>query len=113
MYIYTLRLEQGKFYVGTTDKLLWKQIDNDNCEWTRMYAPIEVTEIRTMKSALDEDSVTKEIMSRYGIDNVRGGSYCRPRLDKRTIHSLKFEIRRIVCRCFRCGQRGHWADTCV
>ena len=63
-------------------------------------------------SHFDEDKITKEYMAKYGIDNVRGGSYCNIDLDDFQIEALKTEIGGAQNKCARCGRSGHFQKEC-
>lgn len=56
--------------------------------------------------------VVKEMMRKYGIDRVRGGSYSSHHLSQNQIRALETEIRGASGSCFRCGGNGHWARDC-
>ena len=74
-YIYILRLECNKFYIGRTSNPYIKLEEYrslDNSEWLSRYKPISVLEIINDS---DEDYYTLKYMNEYGIDNVRGGRY--------------------------------------
>ena len=43
-------------------------------------------------SMFEEDALTKEYMAKYGIENVRGGTYCKEILDTAQVELLKKEI---------------------
>lgn len=77
-FIYILRLAEGKYYVGLT-KDLYHRLDQHfhkkGSEWTKLYEPIEVEKVIESDSSFDEDKWTKIMMEKYGIKNVRGGSY--------------------------------------
>ena len=78
VYIYTLKLKQGKYYVGKTSHPNFRIESHFNSEgsgWTKMYNPIKILEIIPNCDDYDEDKYTKIYMDKYGIDNVRGGSY--------------------------------------
>jgi len=91
--IYVLRLQQGKFYVGRTLKPVQERfqehLDGGNMcsEWTKRYPPIEIMN-QTPGDGYDEDSETVRMMSKYGIENVRGGIYSQTKLSPETIALL-------------------------
>ena len=98
--IYVLKLEDKssgyKYYIGKTNNdvsIVYSQHKNNkDCEWTTKYPPIELFETFKSEYSLDEDKVTKLYMKKYGIDNVRGGSYSTLELDENVIKSLEYEI---------------------
>lgn len=51
-------------------------------------------------------------MDKYGIDNVRGGSFYEVNLDDFTIKLLEKMNKIIQNRCFTCGMIGHFAKEC-
>lgn len=121
--IYVLRLESEKYYVGslflTSENLevvehprILKHFHGLGAEWTKLHVPIEVIQIITPADEFEEDKQTKIYMDKYGIDNVRGGSYCEINLSNNQIYCLKKEIATAKGLCFRCNQAGHLAKTC-
>ena len=48
----------------------------DKILWTTKYKPIKVVELIEGDN-YDEDKYTLKYMEQYGIDNVRGGSFCQ------------------------------------
>lgn len=66
----------------------------------------------TNVSPFEEDKTTKEYMSKYGIDNVRGGSYCDMKLSDFHINALQMEIWGAKDLCTKCGRKGHWIKDC-
>ena len=66
-------------------------------EWTRRYPPKSLLCSFPRSSTDDEDNQTIELMAQFGIDNVRGGSYCDVQLPEflrlSLIHILAFAER--------------------
>jgi predicted GIY-YIG superfamily endonuclease len=113
--LYVLELEDGKYYVGkTTDlpKRIKEHASGDGSEWTWMYRPVKVLEQRPLKDAHDETNTTKDLMKKYGVDNVRGGAYCQIELPASHKSVLETEIRAASDACFKCGKSGHFASSC-
>lgn len=113
--IYILKLAKGKYYVGKTSNLARRQQEHINgtaSVWTRKYKPVSVVKTIPGASPFDEDRYTKEFMAKYGIDNVRGGSYASIKLSDLQEEALKKEIRGATDSCNRCGRKGHFASNC-
>jgi predicted GIY-YIG superfamily endonuclease len=113
--IYILRLEGGKYYVGKTDnptKRYNEHVSGKGSAWTRKHKPVAFETIIPNASAFDEDKYTKEYMLKYGIDNVRGGSYVQITLDDSQIDLLKRELWGAKDACTRCGRTGHFVKDC-
>ena len=78
IYIYVLKLEQDKWYIGRTACLknrLKSHINNNGSEFTKLYKVISLYEYHLSQSMFDEDNTVKKYMMDYGINNVRGGAY--------------------------------------
>lgn len=113
--IYILRLKGGKYYVGKTDNILKRydeHVAGKGSSWTRKYKPIGIEKTISNASVFDEDRYTKEYMSKYGIENVRGGSYVQVELDDVQMDALKTEIWGAKDACTRCGRKGHFVKDC-
>ena len=113
--IYILKLENNKYYVGKSAdpiKRFQEHIKGKGSSWTREHKPLEI--IKTIKNAsvFDEDKYVKEYMSKYGINNVRGGSYVSTTLDENQKELLRNELRMAEDKCTRCGRHGHFASSC-
>lgn len=80
--------------------------------WTKTYKPIDIVEIIPNVDNLDEDKHTKRYMKKYGIENVRGGSYCQFELTQEQQNILKLEQSTSDGLCFTCGKSGHFANKC-
>jgi predicted GIY-YIG superfamily endonuclease len=116
--IYVLELADGNYYVGRSSNVAERMIQHCNGEgsaWTQKYKPKKVLETREELSAFDENNITKEYMQKYGIDHVRGGSYCQVKLENNTISLLNQELWAAESDgfyCYRCGRAGHSKEQC-
>jgi len=113
--IYVLKLMNNKYYVGKTKYINNRMLDhfsNNGSAWTKKYKPMEILQIYKNCDELDEDKYTIKYMSKYGINNVRGGIYCRLNLN----HNEKEIIRRTICgmnnSCYKCGSKDHFVNEC-
>jgi hypothetical protein len=111
-----MQLQNDKYYIGKTSNPHFR-FDNhfahNGSEWTKLYKPIKILELIPNCDDYDEDKYTYKYMDKYGIDNVRGGSYTTPILDAITRDQLKKISNSINNRCFTGGiANGHFAKDC-
>jgi predicted GIY-YIG superfamily endonuclease len=114
--LYVLQLTGGKYYVGTTRDIkrrVEEHRSGQGSEWTRTHKLIKVIETRRLKDEHDENNTTKDLMKKYGIDNVRGGSYSQVQLPSAYRQTLEVELRATTNACFKCGEQGHYAKDCA
>ncbi len=115
VFIYILKLEHGKYYIGKTNNPLFRleeHFNSNGSEWTKIYKPLKILEIKKDCDDYDEDKITIQYMDKYGIDNVRGGSFVSVKLDKSTINTLQKMSNSSNNKCFICGNSGHFAKNC-
>lgn len=117
MFIYILLCSENKYYIGKTlknvnERFLQHLFDNNTCSFTKKYSPIEIIEHFETIDPLDEDKITKKYMMKFGIENVRGGSYSKLELEDWQIKSLEHEFISVSDICFKCNQKGHFASEC-
>ena len=113
--IYVLQLQKKKYYVGKTDNIerrYEEHIRGIGSSWTAKYQPIKIYKIHESTSSFDEDKYTKMYMNKFGIDNVRGGSYVQENLDDFTKYILQKEIWSSNNCCSRCGRDSHFVSKC-
>uniref|UniRef100_A0A6C0AEH6 CCHC-type domain-containing protein n=1 Tax=viral metagenome TaxID=1070528 RepID=A0A6C0AEH6_9ZZZZ len=113
--IYALELENNKWYIGKTCDIE-SRINEHNIgsnKWIKTYK-IKNHEIieNPVKSKFSEDNFTKEYMMKYGIGNVRGGSYTKFDLNKDEIKFLNKEFLHAEDKCFNCGDMNHYSSEC-
>lgn len=115
VYIYILKLQHDKYYVGKTnnpDFRLDQHFHAGGSAWTKLHKPISIDKIYADCDDFDEDKYTKIYMSNYGIDDVRGGSYCQVTLDDASVEVLNKELLGASDVCYNCGRTGHFINSC-
>jgi hypothetical protein len=115
VFIYVIQLEQGKYYIGKTNNpqfRLESHFNSSGSEWTKIYKPIRVLELKPNCDDYDEDKITRQYMDIYGINNVRGGSFVSVNLNKSTIDVLTQMSNGTNNNCFVCKREGHFAKDC-
>lgn len=115
VYIYVIALQKGKYYIGKTDNpqiRLSNHFNNNGLEWTKIYKPINIIEIIPNCDSYDEDKYVLKYMYKYGIQNVRGGSFLSINLNNSTIEHINKMILGSNNSCFICGNTNHFANEC-
>lgn len=114
-YLYVLKLINNKFYIGKS-KYVFQRIDNHflgiGSQWTKIYKPLNIIEVIPKIDNFDEDKKVKQYMCKYGIDNVRGGSYSNINLSITQKEFLQKEIYTATDKCFNCGSDRHFYKKC-
>jgi len=113
--IYILKLRAGKYYIGKTrniEKRYEVHLNGEGSAWTKKYSPLSLVKTIKSTSQFDEDKYVKEYMAKYGIENVRGGTYSNVVLDANCIAVLEKEIRHSKNLCTRCGRDTHYIKDC-
>lgn len=115
VYIYILKLENDKYYIGKTNNPSTRMHDHGNgigSFWTRKYKPINIERIIPNCDIYDEDKYTIQYMDKYGIPNVRGGSFSQFILPLQSVEIIKQMCKGANDKCFKCGESGHFIREC-
>ena len=115
VFIYVLQLEQRKYYIGKTNNPTFRlenHFNSNGSAWSKKFRPTKVVELIPDCDDYDEDKYTKKYMAKYGIENVRGGSYVQLELSEFHTEALKMEIWAANDRCTQCGRHGHFVKDC-
>ena len=113
--IYVIECTNKKYYVGKTNDVLRRFEEHKSGKgsaWTSKYKPVRLISCRPQVSEHDENNETKDLMKKYGIENVRGGSYTQIELPSEEIYVLQKEIIGNVDKCYKCNLAGHFAGAC-
>lgn len=114
VFIYVLKLYNNKYYVGKTDNpdtRIENHYKNNGSLWTKKYKPIKIIEIFE-GDKYDEDKYVLKYMDKYGINNVRGGSYSSINLSESQNKHLQHINKSQNDKCFNCGKNGHFINMC-
>jgi len=114
--IYILKCQQNKYYIGKTkktpEKRFYQHVNGSATLWTTKYKPTHIVEIIKNASSWDEDKYTKMYMYKYGINNVRGGSYTKIKLSQNEINYIIKEFQTANDLCYKCGSSSHYSNNC-
>lgn len=112
--IYVLRLEEGKYYVGYSERLedrgFSHSFNRKGTKWTQIYKPISLMDLRE-GTLEDEDKVTIEYMSKYFWQNVRGGKWTQVEMSMPPKELLDYLLKNKKA-CSKCGRTNHSVETC-
>lgn len=113
--IYLLELEDNKYYIGKTNVIenrVIQHFSGDGSKWTKLHKPKRVISVLKGNDVFDEEKQTLLAMHKYGITNVRGGSYTTINLSDNDVQKITEILRSMHDECYKCGQKGHFANKC-
>ena len=123
--IYVLKLEEGRYYVGKTNHTFQRfnqHATGQGAKWTKKYPVIDLHAFHPNMRDQDENKVTIQMMQKYGVKNVRGGSWTKVKMTEKEVHALesKISVRNNAKKrrqqggmhCTRCGRSSHNLRTC-
>lgn len=122
-YIYILALEQNKYYIGKSSNPLSRVKEHITSTlintpsymgsgWTKLYQPDKILDVISSYDDFDEDKFTLKYMKKYGIDNVRGGSFCELNLSQHNIITIEKMIAGANDKCYYCNGINHYINDC-
>lgn len=114
LFIYVLKLEQNKYYIGKThdvEKRVDQHLNGNGAEFTKIYKPINLIKSYEGKDE-DERNETLKYMNKYGINNVRGGAWCKEKISEEEISFIEKMFEGENNSCYNCGIKGHFAKNC-
>ena len=117
--IYVLACQDNKFYVGRSTsnrgaKLRFESHKSGTAEtiWTTKYHATSILAIFDDQDVFKEEYYTYIMMSKHGIDNVRGGSATEIILKPEKRAFLKDILNNAGNLCYKCEGIGHYANNC-
>tara|TARA_Y100000389_G_C17369980_1_gene468464 strand:+ start:115 stop:996 length:882 start_codon:yes stop_codon:yes gene_type:complete len=114
-FIYILELVNNKYYIGSSknpNKRINRHCNKRGSVWTKINKPIKTIDIIKEKSKFDEDFITIQYMEKYGIENVRGGTFSQITLKEEEINIIKKMLDTKNNRCYKCGGTNHYINEC-
>lgn len=117
IYIYIVQCLSDKYFVyrSKCSDLNLQHFKTNRCNWTNKYIPLVIIDIINNCDMFDEDKYVKIYMKKFGIDNVRGGTYIDIILTKNCLLYLNKELNRCLLKtvkCANCDQHGHQYSKC-
>jgi predicted GIY-YIG superfamily endonuclease len=115
VYIYILELQENKFYVGKTNNptfRLEQHFNESGALFTKIFKPLKLLELIPNCDDYDEDKYTLKYMSKYGIENVRGGSFCQLKLSSEHRNTINRMLAGTENKCYKCGGLDHFVKDC-
>ena len=131
--IYVLELQGGRYYVGKTSHTFQRfnqHKSGSGAKWTQKHKVKDLFAFHKDMMDSDENKITVQMMKKYGVRNVRGGSWTKVNMTENEIKRLEGKInargqrrRRVSSSkrksqtkkkvsCKRCGRTSHTVEKC-
>lgn len=104
--IYILKCQNDKYFIGkisTKHVFKLKNFNSSLYDFTTKYKPLTLYKFIENCDMFDIDKIVKKYMYKYGINNVRGGSYLDIELSEEQKNILQCELYTSQNRCYLCG----------
>jgi hypothetical protein len=105
--IYILKCENNKYFIGkinTKHIFKFKNFNSLLYDFTIKYKPLNLYKLIENCDMFDIDKIVKKYMYKYGIYNVRGGSYLDVELSIQQKKTLQSELYTTLNKCYLCGK---------
>lgn len=113
--IYVLKCRGAKYYIGRSANVITRteqHMKGYGSAWTKKYRPVEIIETIPNCDKFDEDKYTLKYMDKYGINNVRGGTWVEVELSVEQIRAITRQLDGANDRCHNCSETGHFIRHC-
>ena len=131
--IYVLELQGNKYYVGKTNHTFQRfnqHKSGSGAKWTQKHKVKDLFAFHKDMKDTDENKITIQMMKKYGVRNVRGGSWTKVNMTEAEIKRLEKRISARSKRrskssstkkttrpkkkisCTRCGRTSHTVEKC-
>lgn len=131
--IYVLELQGNKYYVGKTNHTFQRfnqHKSGSGAKWTQKHKVKDLFAFHKDMKETDENKITIQMMKKYGVRNVRGGSWTKVNMTEAEIKRLEKRISARSKRrskssstkkttrpkkkisCTRCGRTSHTVEKC-
>ena len=131
--IYVLELQGNKYYVGKTNHTFQRfnqHKSGSGAKWTQKHKVKDLFAFHKDMKDTDENKITIQMMKKYGVRNVRGGSWTKVNMTEAEIKRLEMRISARSKRrskssstkkttrpkkkisCTRCGRTSHTVEKC-
>ena len=114
VFIYVLKCQNNKYYVGKTenpDYRLESHFSEGGSAWTRKYKPLQLYQLIPDQTDHDEQRLTQEYMEKYGVQNVRGGPWCKIDISE-SLSAIEQILKSSSDKCYTCGSTEHFSNKC-
>jgi cellular nucleic acid-binding protein len=110
--LYVVKLKDNQYYIGLDNSELNTSQQILVNDLVSVYEPESIEKIIPKCNQFDVDKYTKMYMSKYGIENVRGGAYLHLNMLDSTIKFVQHEISSVNDLCYKCNSARHFAQKC-
>jgi len=116
--VYVIKYQDGNMYVGKSNDID-ARIRQHAARAVKCTSEWQGTprEVKPITSAMEdheswERNETLELMSRHGVEKVRGWMYTTQELSQDTVESIDAQLCEKYDLCRTCGMKGHFASAC-